>query len=205
MLHELFTHTHARIFNGKAAVRLIGTYGGTVRRHRDRSAGGRELDRVGEQVQSDLVDLQLVYPYGLVPVIAEVLHQMDAFQFSGRFQRGHDSRDQVVRHHGLRLGNGFAALNPRQVQRVVNQIQQKLAGGCDPLKILLLFLRVAFPQRKSREAEDSVQRSAQIMAHAGKKIRLCRGGRLRHFKGLAQALLLFKLLLLRLRDICFHQ
>ena len=116
----------------------------------------RELDRVGNQVQGDLVYFESVCPDRLILVMTEFFDQLHALQFRGRPEGRNDRRDQVIGHHGFRLRYCLAALDPRQVQRVIDQIEQKLAGGCNLFQIFLFFLRILLLQSKRGETEDSV-------------------------------------------------
>jgi hypothetical protein len=69
----------------------------------------------------------------------------------------------------LELQLHLAALDPGQIQRVVHEIQQQLAGEPDLLQIFLLPRGVRLLQRKVGKAQDAVERRAQIVAHAGEE------------------------------------
>ena len=72
----------------------------------------------------------------------------------------------------------LAGLDLRQVQKIVEQAHQVLAGGVDIAQILAIALRSdgteAFFQHHLRKPDDGVERRANLVAHTGQEVGLVR-------------------------------
>ena len=111
-----------------------------------------------------------------------------------RLQRGLHLREHFRHRHRLERHRHAAGFDPRQVEHLVDQPQQVLAA----LEHLLDALAMALGQRlllvalqQLREAEDRVERRAQLVAHRGQELAL--GG----VRGLGQRARLAQLVLAR--------
>jgi hypothetical protein len=131
------------------------------------------LDCVGDEIQKNLLQLEPVDPQGLVQLIRIFCNQPDVLEISRRTDGGDDGFPELRAVNQFGLQNEFPALNAAQFQRVVHQSKQQTAGELYFFQICLLYGSVPFPQRKIREAQNGVQRSAHIMAHAGEKRGFC--------------------------------
>ncbi len=166
---------------------LIGT--APTDRHIDRDlALFGELHRIAQKVQHDLPDPHLVHEHGdrqrridfqterKVSSPRHGLHQAQAtLQFLAQIGRLADDRHLL----------GF---DLREIEQVVQQLQHRIAGIGDHLEATLLLGVLLFAQGQFGEADDSVHRGADFMAHVGQEIGLRIVGRARFFEGLGEPL-----------------
>ena len=75
----------------------------------------------------------------------------------------------------FRFNLQFAAADFAQIQRLIDEIQHKLAGCPDFFQILLTLIFALALYRQLGKAQNTVQRRAHIMAYIGNKRRLGRG------------------------------
>ena len=100
---------------------------------------------------------------GVFPVEADALLRGD------RAVLRDDGLDELPRVEGLRLDGQFAGLDLGQVEDLIDQSEQVLPAALDPSERRpLLFVERAIDARQERvgEAEDGVQGSPQLVAHA---------------------------------------
>ncbi len=144
------------------------------------AALGGELHRVGEEVQQDLLDLPLVGDDIVEPLVYG-LGERDPV--SGRSLP--DEGEGVVE-GGRQMEPPELQLEPTglhfgEVEDVVDQGEEMPARGQDVLEVLGLLL-VHLPEhplrQHLREAEDRVQRRAQLVGHVGQELGLVAAGRL---------------------------
>ena len=147
----------------------------------DRAAGRGELDRVGEQVVQDLAQLA---PVGtqLRQVVRDLGLQRDAARLRRSGRLGDAGADQLgQRDRGLLEGD-LAELEPGDVHEVVDQVEQVVPGLVDVVQVL----PVAGAADRTedlvlddlREADDGVERRAQLVAHLGEELRAAALGQL---------------------------
>ncbi len=144
-------------------------------RQRNRTAAG-ELDRVAEQVQQDLPHPQRIAlhrgraGHGVVQIEAQPArlrqrrHQVDHFG------------DQRLQCERLRLQAQAPGLDPRQVQRVVDQVQQVRAGAADRLGVAALLGVQRRGQQQFAHAQHPGQRRAHLVAQRGQEAGLGQRG-----------------------------
>ena len=80
----------------------------------------------------------------------------------------------------------FPCLNFRDVENIVDDAEQMLAGALDLLDVVALARRQLGLQRQIGHADDGVHRRAYLMAHVGEKIRFGEVGFFRRRAGLLQ-------------------
>ncbi len=132
------------------------------------------LDGVAQQVGQDLLDARFVAQHAPGPAV-DVLLDAQAALFGGRLdhrQRRIDQWRQLQRH---RPQIEHARFDARQVERVVDHVQQVPAGLLDlrgPAALVLGQGGPAVQPEQLRKAEHRVQRCAQFMAHARDELAL---------------------------------
>ena len=132
----------------------------------DRAAFGRVFDGVGEQVEDDLVDAQLVEQRNEVRqhrfrLVEELLAALAAERFDDRLYIAAEFRGRI----GLGAQLDLAAFGLRHVQHVVNEGEQKARGGADFQKVLPGLRRQLHFRREVGHADDAVQRRSDVVAH----------------------------------------
>ncbi|EEF25978.1 conserved hypothetical protein, partial [Ricinus communis] len=109
-----------------------------------------------------------------------VQHQFHAGLHGAHADHVHHLLQHVVQVDHLRLQHGAAGLDLRQFEDVINQRQQMLAGAVDDGQVaLLLRQHVLGVGHQAREADDGIERRAQLVAHVGQEGALGTVGRLR--------------------------
>ena len=140
----------------------------------DLAAVGCELHRIAQKIDHDLFEAQLI---GLDEghVRADIEDQAEAM--AGRAFAHH--RDPVLE----RVPNGerdalqvhVAGLHLGQVEDVAEELEEMLARAPDVPEVLLLTvvdLTEHAVEQHLREADDRVERGAQLVRHAGEELRL---------------------------------
>ena len=143
-------------------------------RHGHRPSLGREFHRVAEEVQHDLLELSLVAVV-FADSGVDIRRNLDAVTIGAS---AHE-RERVV-HGGLEVEARDVELHApsldlRQVEDVVDETEQMLAGIADVLGefLLLLVHRAGHSgEHHFREADDGVERRAQLMRHVGQELAL---------------------------------
>ena len=145
------------------------------RRDRDRSALRREFDGVGEQVERNLAHGSLVGPKA---------RQFGAFALSdhdvlfARAQRHQVAAfvDDALHVDGFLTQLVASGLHPRQVEDLVDEHQQVLATRMDVAGVVLVGGNCMSAEQLGfhdfGEAENGVERRAQLVAHRGEEARL---------------------------------
>ena len=134
----------------------------------------RELDRVGQQVEDDLFEPQLVR-LDLADVVGDL--DLDGDAVCGGALADHRQRvfECAGNREDARIERHLARFDLGQVQDLVEQLQQMAAGVPDVAQVFLLplvDLAEHALQQHFREADDRVQRCAQFMRHARQELRL---------------------------------
>ena len=148
---------------------------------RHRPASGSEFDGVGEEVQQDLVQPGLV----AVNVFIRHIHDIHVqLQLLGVDLSGDDRLDIVkdIRQIGLLLLQvDLSAFNAAHIQHIVDEREQMVTGGEDLGQVVLHFLLIVnVGCGQSRETDNGVHGSTDIMGHVGKEGALCFVRLLRH-------------------------
>jgi len=190
-LHELPAHADTRVAEDKAVMRQIRLLAARLQRQIDRAAGGGKLDRVGQKVHEHLAQPQLIGQRIYVEADAVVDDLKGDVLF---LQAGPEHVVEAVHkftgmeRRGLQLE--LFALQLAEIERVVDQSQQIVAGLADLADVLAEHLRALFVARKRHKAQDSIHRRAHVMAHAGVELGLGGAGGIGLTDSLGQFLIL---------------
>ena len=142
---------------------------------------GVNLTALDTRLSTHLLEPQLVGVDG-VDVVVDLDGQRDAV--AGRalaHQRERRTRARCVDAEHRRLEDHLAGLDLGQVEDLVEQLEEVRAGVPDVVDILVLALveLAEHPVEEDlREADDRVQRGAQLVGHAGQELRLVVAGHL---------------------------
>ena len=137
-----------------------------------------ELQRVGKIVVEHLLQAGRVENHPLDGGIDGDLDAHLLFRCRGA-QDCADFADRLYQIDRFRPELEFPRLHLRQVENVVDQAQQVATAGQDvPEEIALLAAHPAHfsVMEQLREAEDGVQRRAQLVRHVGEELRLVGAG-----------------------------
>ena len=158
--------------------------------HRDLAARRRELHRVGDEVEQDLVEAHLV---AVDVFVRDVEHVHEEVELLGVDLRGDDGLDVVQHVREVDLGllqADLAALDAAHVQDVVDEAQQVVARGEDLAQVVLDLLFVAGVGGGERGiADHRVHGRADIVAHVAEEGALGLVGRLSDAQGVLCRLL----------------
>ena len=117
-----------------------GHYGLNIQTH---SAVLSELERVEEQVLDDLLEPLRVGEHRLGQSLAERDRELDVLRFRNRAERPLDEVPEVLQPHLTHIDLEGAGFNLRQVENVVDEVQEIAARRVDGLgKIRLLGVRL---------------------------------------------------------------
>ncbi len=126
------------------------------------------LDRVGQQVQEHLFQPDRVRHDVEAGELVGLEIQVDFALLRQRRDPVHAVGENLLQRNRLERDVGLAGLDPRQVENLVDQRHQVLAGAIDFGRVgeVLLAERLIVGEQL-RETHDCVQRGAQFVAHAG--------------------------------------
>ena len=147
---------------------------GSAGTQRDPTAFGRELDGVGQVVVEHLleacrVEHQAVQRRIDVDFKVQLLVHQHAVEYRA------DIAHQAAQVHRLGAEVELARLDLGQVEHVVDQAQQVVAAAADVAQELLMLGRCHRHSARVQqlgEADDRVQRRAQLMRHVGEELAL---------------------------------
>src|SRR6266850_622299 len=130
-----------------------------------------ELDGVVEQIEHDLGKCPAVgADHNLLGGRAD--QQLEALAFGQRSKRGDNILKQGPARRGLEIELDLPCLNLGQIEQIVDQREQVLRAGLNSAELLVL-IRVQRPgqlhEQRPGEADDRIERRAQLMAHGGEK------------------------------------
>ncbi len=151
-----------------------------------------ELQRVGQQVAQNLQQAHPVADQQRRYIRVHLHTEKQPFLFGHWRQAGLELVQQFAQIERLQLELHVSGLDPRQVQNVVDQLQQIVPGTVDDLGVAhLLVAEVAtgILFQLVAENQDAVERRAQLVGHVGKEFRLVAIGDHQLVRLLAQALL----------------
>ena len=159
--------------------------------HRNLAAALGELDGVGDEIEHDLLegpgiaghDRQILRRVG--DEVDAVLPRLQRQQIAAMHQRG-------ARRERLRRNLEIARFHLRHVEDAVDDRQQMQAGIVDELGVFPALGRTQHQSLLLRdhlgEADDGIERRAQLVAHGGEETRLGGIGRFRSAAGLIERL-----------------
>ena len=147
---------------------------GGARAHGDAAAFGRELDRVGEKIEHDLLEQPLVRPHA--DALGDVGGQLDPLVVGAGRYDPHGVVEEAAEPDLLEVETDAAGLDLRHVEDVVDDVEQVLAALVDVLAVVAILVAADraehFRLHDLGEADDGVERRAQLVAHIGEEARL---------------------------------
>ena len=150
--------------------------GAEARADRDLAARLVVLHRVRQQVAQHLLDAGLVALHpGCLGAVIEMHRHADVAQRGGRGHHRRAMRHQRCQRHRGQGQTHHAGLDARDVEHVVDHLQQVPAGFQDlrnPGLLAAVDRATALQVEQLGEAQHGVQRGAQLMAHARQKLAL---------------------------------
>jgi hypothetical protein len=133
----------------------------------------RELAGIAEKIEQDLLE-----PHGVRIERAQVLLGFDdeaVLFLLGELSRGADDLiDEPRQIDTLEIEFELAGFDLREVEYLVDEVQQVLSGGIHPAQGLQRVFRAEARRVRDHhlgQADDGVERRAQLMTHAGEELR----------------------------------
>ena len=149
----------------------------------------RELQRIGHQVHQHLAQPPRIAPHDRRHVGVDRARQLQPL---GLRALGQEVEAVLDRRRQIEL-DGFqlepARLDLREVQDVVDQGEQRLAGLAHRLRVLALLRRQRRVEQQPRHADHPVHRRPDLVAHRRQELALRPARRLRRIPRLPQLLL----------------
>ena len=145
-----------------------------LERDRYRAVGGREFDRVRQQVEHDLLERPAI-GRDLDRLVRQDPGQFDALVIGRQSHEGDPGRDHLAGVEPLDRQRIAVSLDLGHVQHVVDQVEQVATGLMDGVGILGVFVGQRAEQALAHdvgEADHGVQRRAQFVAHVGEEAAL---------------------------------
>ena len=147
-----------------------------------------ELDRVAEQVGQHLAQLALVGAHVAWNITRLLEGQRQALVMGAQAESIFQALHQAVQVKFLFLQRDAPGLDLRDLQHVVDDGQQVLAAAVDRFQVLALRRgQVGVTRQQLAEAQDGVERRAQLVAHVGQENALGLVGGLCRFFGFLQS------------------
>ena len=134
----------------------------------------RILDGIGQEIDIDLVETQLIAVEMLMIEMIDAEAEIDVLLFHHRLGNIHQILRAFYNGKGGRAQIQLTAFNLGNIQNIVDQGQQMIAGETDFMQVFLdggAVLRVLF--RNGSQADNSVHGRADVMGHSGEEVRLC--------------------------------
>jgi len=143
--------------------------------HPNGAAFFRELDRVGEKVEKDLLHRTLVRP-DIHLLLRHLSDQLDIAAARALVNHAHDLADQALHRNNFLGEFYFACFDLRHVEYIIDNRQQMKAAGMNIPDIFEIFL---VRDRTEELVGDhfgkpdyGIQWGAQLVAHIGEKVTL---------------------------------
>ena len=154
--------------------------------YRNTAAGGGELDGVRQQIEKDLLHAAAIDPDDRKIRVDPDAHVQ--LGLTGPLAHHAGGRnDQLFGVLVIQIQLALARLDLGDVQNIVDQRQQMVAGEIDLLHVFTIALVAQRPEHFGRhhlrEAVDRVQWRPQLVAHVGEECGLCEVGGFGHLLG----------------------
>ena len=117
-----------------------------------------ELDRVADQIGQDLPDAAGIADHAAAELHRHVHRQFDLVLLGARGEQLEHISDEVIQLEGVRLDLQLAGLDLGEVEDVVDDSQEAVAGALDRARELVLLLGELGLQEEAGHPEDAVQR-----------------------------------------------
>jgi len=129
--------------------------------------------------------------------------QLDPLLVCPRREQLEDVLDQCAQVEVDRLQLELPRLDLREVEDVVDDLQQRLApSDTPPRRSAAACRRAASPSKQFGHPENAIHRRADLVAHVGQELRLGPAGRLREILGVSRST---RSALLRFGDVLQHR
>ena len=187
----LLRHTDTVVLHGDMGADVVLALGGLllIQRHRNGPAVGRELHRIAQQVDEDLIEPQAVAAHVFRGDVVDGDVELLALGPDLGLDDIHNAVHDLPQGDLIHIQGHPAALDLGHVQHVVDQAQQVFTGeGNFPQAVLHLVPIADIGGSNCRHAHDGVHRRADIMAHVGQELALGSVSVVRRFPGLLQLL-----------------
>ena len=148
-----------------------------------------ELHRVGREVDEHLPEPERIAAQARRNLRVDAAGQLDAFLVRPFGEQFHRALDRVAQVEVDGLERELARLHLREVQNVVDDVEQRLGAVADRLDVFALLLRKPGVREQAGHAGDGIHRRADFMAHVREELRLGLGGFQRRLAGLLPLLL----------------
>ena len=156
-----------RKFQGQAVVMVLDHF--NLDHH---FAGLGELDRVAHQVEQHLAQAARVADDPARHIRRGVEDQLQAFFLCAQRDQVGQAVQNVIQVEVNRLDLQLAGFNLGKIEDIVDDLQQRLAGGGDaPHVIALFFIQVGL-QHQVRQPQHAAHGGADLVAHDGQEITL---------------------------------
>ena len=106
--------------------------------------------------------------------------ELDAFLRGAVGEDVHGVAEELVEIDGNVFDLHLGAFELREVEDVIDDMEQRFAGGADHAHELFLLRFEAHFDQKARRADDAIHGRADLMAHVCQEVAFRRGGDLRH-------------------------
>ena len=178
-------HPGTAVGDGEFDARGIGT-GAVAALGGERDAAGvGELDAVAGEVEEHLAEPGGIDDHHRRHRAAHAHRDIDALRMGTGGKKLDDVLQERFEIGRLGMQVETARLGPGEIEHVIDQRQQSLAGGVGAADIGLLVGRQPRLEEKPGQAEDAVERRAELVADGGEEARLRRVGGFRLPPGLA--------------------
>lgn len=165
-----------------------------------------ELDGIGQQVLEDLLQALAVGEQGGGYIRFSVYFEGQPLVPGQRFEHAAQALDQAFHLSAFRAHLELAGLDLGNVENVVDQVEQVIAGRVDRICELDLFIaQVAFGVFRQQFGQDqrAVQRRAQLVGHIGQELGLVLARALQLVGARLQLVLsLHQLVVLQVQRLC---
>ena len=158
------------------------------RLHRD-AALFRELDGVADEIDQDLPQARRVAAEMAARRAIDEGAEVEALLARLGREQGHRGLDRVDEIEVDDLDLDLAGLELRDIENVIDDGEQRIAGFAHDLRVVALLLIELRPEQQVGHAENRVHRRADLVTHIGKELGLAPARRLRLLLGDAQRLL----------------
>ena len=145
--------------------------------YRYRAAFG-ELDGVVDQVEQNLLEARGIHQAPGRNVAAHFKHKAQALGRSLRAHHTFDVLQQLRQVRGLGVDADFSLVQGRNIQNVVEHIEQVAGRGVGGLDVVGLLGVQARGAQQPEHAQNAVKGRAQFVAHIGQKFALAAVGAL---------------------------
>ena len=163
----LVADADAIVFDRKADLRRLGASA-----DRDRAAAIAETDRVGYQVEQNLVERTLVGDH-FRQIVGPHSLQVHARLARPQLKQVAAGGDDLRRRERLRPDLEIAGLDLRNIEHAVDDREQVMPGPVDEAGIFVAAFGIERQHRLLHqhlgEADDGVERRAQFVAHSGQE------------------------------------